>query len=282
MPAVLGIDAAWTYKNPSGVALIRQDESGSWEYVAVAPSYDAFIKKAAGKPVDWCKTPKGGVPEAECLLAAATNLLGNGQVTVVSVDMPLSRKSITGLRKADAYINAEFRAKWCGVYTPTDTNPGIVSDLLRKSLDRLGYPLAVNKSEATDRATIEVYPHTALLRLLNLECRLPYKVAKSNSKGYWRGKPVRERVENLLTKFNEIREGLVREIDGIPKDLLPPSKKVNHLTYLKRYEDALDALVCAWVGARYLAGCATPYGDYTAAIWVPQCRANPLHENNQG
>jgi predicted RNase H-like nuclease len=38
---------------------------------------------------------------------------------------------------------------------------------------------------------------------------------------------------------------------------------------LKRYEDALDALVCAWVGAKYLLGEAVAYGDGTAAIWVP-------------
>jgi predicted RNase H-like nuclease len=38
---------------------------------------------------------------------------------------------------------------------------------------------------------------------------------------------------------------------------------------LKRYEDSLDALVCSWVGAKYLLGEAEPYGDGTAAIWVP-------------
>jgi predicted RNase H-like nuclease len=38
---------------------------------------------------------------------------------------------------------------------------------------------------------------------------------------------------------------------------------------LKRYEDSLDALVCACVGAKYLEGSAVPYGDNTAAIWVP-------------
>jgi hypothetical protein len=31
----------------------------------------------------------------------------------------------------------------------------------------------------------------------------------------------------------------------------------------------IDALVCAWVGMKYLAGEAVAYGDETAAIWVP-------------
>jgi predicted RNase H-like nuclease len=37
---------------------------------------------------------------------------------------------------------------------------------------------------------------------------------------------------------------------------------------LKRYEDGLDALLCAWVGIKYLDGDVVAYGDDTAAIWV--------------
>lgn len=36
----------------------------------------------------------------------------------------------------------------------------------------------------------------------------------------------------------------------------------------KHYEDSRDALVCAWLGAKYQEGDAVPYGDRTAAIWV--------------
>ncbi len=41
---------------------------------------------------------------------------------------------------------------------------------------------------------------------------------------------------------------------------------------LKPYEDALDAVVCAWVGACYLNGTATAYpgDDPVAAIWIPE------------
>jgi tetratricopeptide (TPR) repeat protein len=37
---------------------------------------------------------------------------------------------------------------------------------------------------------------------------------------------------------------------------------------------ALDALVCAWVGAKYLVGEVAVYGDAEAAIWVPTPRAS--------
>lgn len=124
MPAVLGIDAAWVERNPSGVALIRENAGGVWEFVAVAPSYAAFIGIANGQEVRWDITPTGGAPEPGRLLGAAENLLDGERVTVVAVDMPLSNIPITRLRCADAAINREFRSRWCGVYTPTPTNPG--------------------------------------------------------------------------------------------------------------------------------------------------------------
>ena len=36
---------------------------------------------------------------------------------------------------------------------------------------------------------------------------------------------------------------------------------------LKRYEDAIDALICCWVGTLYAEVNARPLGDNTAAIW---------------
>ena len=52
MQAILGIDAAWTEHEPSGVALIQGDRE-SWSVVCVAPSYDAFVASSQGVPVDW-------------------------------------------------------------------------------------------------------------------------------------------------------------------------------------------------------------------------------------
>ena len=37
---------------------------------------------------------------------------------------------------------------------------------------------------------------------------------------------------------------------------------------MKRYEDSLEVLVCAWVGAKYFEGEVVPYRDGIAAIWV--------------
>ena len=46
MRALLGIDAAWTEVQPSGVALVV-DEGAGWQLVKVAASYRAFTDHAA-------------------------------------------------------------------------------------------------------------------------------------------------------------------------------------------------------------------------------------------
>ena len=62
MVGVLGIDAAWTEKEPSGVALI-EDSQGGWRCVTVTPSYSSFLALAEGTPVDWTTKTRGALPD---------------------------------------------------------------------------------------------------------------------------------------------------------------------------------------------------------------------------
>jgi predicted RNase H-like nuclease len=43
----------------------------------------------------------------------------------------------------------------------------------------------------------------------------------------------------------------------------------NFKSELKGYEDAIDAVVCAWIGCEFLAGRCVAYGDMESAIWLP-------------
>lgn len=113
---------------------------------------------------------------------------------------------------------------------------------------------------------VEVYPHPALLSLLKCDYRVPYKVAKSLS--YWPETTITQRIETLLKKFRVILRALVNAISPVGF-YLPSTENVPTLSALKRYEDAIDALVCAWMGIRYLEGSVCPFGDETAAIWCP-------------
>ena len=57
-------------------------------------------------------------------------------------------------------------------------------------------------------------------------------------------------------------------IDGIPLEI-PIAENVTSFKSLKRYEDALDALICSWVAIAYLEEKCDSYGDEWVAIWVP-------------
>ena len=269
MTSILGIDAAWTATKPSGVALIRTNpDDGHWEHVSLAPSYNSFIETARGNPVQWLQRPSAGQPDVRRLLKAAERHLGGQRVSVISVDVPLSKVRITGRRGADDVVSKRFGANGCGTHSPSATRPGVISESLLTTLVDLGYKLAVNYSNASDprNSVIEVYPHPALLRLLNRDFRVPYK--SGGTARYWPELSLPERADRLIAEFECIHAGLSNVIHEIP-DFLPKAPYIGTLSSLKRYEDALDALVCAWVGTRYFEGFADPYGDKNAAIWVP-------------
>lgn len=92
---------------------------------------------------------------------------------------------------------------------------------------------------------VEVYPHPALLTLTGADYRLPYKVSKSRR--YWPGSSPADRKNNLVQVFETILAALKGDIGDIALELPDPAGVVS-LSGLKRYEDTLDALVCAWVG----------------------------------
>lgn len=266
MAGVLGIDAAWTEKEPSGVALI-EGSPGGWRCLAVAPSYDTFLGLAEGAAVDWSAKSKGALPDVGRLLAAAEELLGGRKLAVVTVDMPLSTEPITGRREADAAVSKAYGGRGAAVHSPSAERPGAISDRLTEDFAAAGFPLATGATPVgTPERLVEVYPHPALITLTGASYRLPYKASRSRK--YWPGSSPTERKVNLLDQFQRILSALTQEIRDIPVEL-PDAVSTVPTSGLKRYEDSLDALVCAWVGAKYLEGDAVPYGDGTAAIWVP-------------
>jgi predicted RNase H-like nuclease len=264
--AILGIDAAWTAGRPSGVALLQQ-RGERWRCVALAPSYAQFQGLAAGSAVDWQARPPGSAPDVAALLAASRQLLNGEPVQVIAVDMPLSLEPLRRRRAADAAVSRAFGAQGCAVHSPSAERPGALADRLRADAENLGYPLATAATPVGPTpALLEVYPHPALLRLLGARYRLPYKVA--NRRKYWPGATSEERLARVLQRLDEIRRALQRELDGVPLDA-PPLADIASAASLKAVEDALDALICGWIGIRYLAGRCRAYGDDTAAIWIP-------------
>jgi len=266
MTVVLGIDAAWTDTEPSGIALIVGSQE-SWRCLAVAPSYRSFFGLAGGEPVDWSERPRGTDPEPRQLLEAAASIAGE-QVSLVTVDMPLSTVPICGRREADRITSQTYGARWCSVHSPTPLRPGRLSRTFSRELDAAGYSLATTATKAgTMQRVVEVYPHTALLALLQCDRRVPYKVSRAAK--YWPGVGSHDRITRLLQEFRTIESALRAVVQGLEDKLRLPTE-ASTLAGLKRYEDALDAVICCWVGVEYARGSVTALGDDTCAIWCPE------------
>lgn len=263
---MLGIDAAWTAHQPSGVALVQR-LGECWRCLALAPSYSCFIALADGIPVDWSGRAKGSKPDMAALLEAAERISG-ARVDLIAFDMPLSTEMIGGRRQADRDVSRVFGNRGCAVHSPTAERPGAIADGVRQQLEPHGYRLQVAGDQPAPGGLIEVYPHVALLALLESQYRVPYKVSRSLQ--YWRVErpSVEERIARLLREFKRIRDGLSQHIDAIDLPLPQPSE-VKALSALKPLEDCLDALVCAWVAIEHLQGRTQALGDTTAAIWSP-------------
>lgn len=256
MAVVLGIDAAWTATQPSGVALVRS-RGRRWECVALAPSYECFIGA-----VDWRARPAGGAPDCAALHAACIRLAGAAP-DVIAIDMPLATRPIVARRAADNAIASAYGARGLGTHSPSPQRPGPLADAFRAGFARLGYRVAgTSVGCGTPGVLIEVFPHASAIALLGASYRVPYKLGRMAQ--YWPDLDASARRRAVLAQWTKLRRALARDITG--GALRVPA--VSTVAALKRYEDALDALMCAWTGVEYLRGRLRAHGDTTAAVWA--------------
>jgi predicted RNase H-like nuclease len=258
--AVLGVDAAWTETEPSGVALAVEPEAG-WRLAAVEASYDRFLARAGGAAPDEGR-PRGSPPRAGALIAAVRALSGRAP-DCVAVDMPVGPNPIVGRRRCDDEISRIYGARKAAVHSPSAARPGPISDDLRAGFEACGLPVRVAPPA---HGLIEVYPHAALIEFMREAERLPYKASKTLT--YWPKLSVDERHRKLRGVWARIVEALGRRIAGAAAALPVPPPDVRGWP-LKAFEDKLDAVICAAVAIAALSGEAVAYGDAEGAIWVP-------------
>ncbi len=260
---VLGIDAAWTEKNSSGVALIRRTQN-SWRLLHATESVEQYLAIGNSQSVKQSNRPIKPWIDAAALLQKSNELAGD-TVNVVAVDMPLSTLRITSRRTSDNAISIKYGARGCSTHSPTEDRPGPLSCQIRNQFEEQGFRLATSRIEG--RCLIEVYPHPALVELASAPYRLQYKVDKRRS--YWKEALPAERTRRLLEVWEEIIGLLEYQISDV-KPVFEQFRLESSQKRLKATEDKLDAVICAYVGLCALEGRAEPHGDNTSAIWVPQ------------
>ena len=233
---VIGVDLAWGNKSPTGVTVV--DATGQL-VMCGSVTTDAELDQAIAP---WIAGP--------CLLA---------------VDAPLIVVNKTGRRPCEATLSRAFAAQHAGAY-PCNTSLPTFADGGRAAGFAKRHGLSVDATvEPADgqRRAIEVYPHSATVALFDLPKVLPYKARA--------GRTLESRRRALL-RFVHLLEGLpgTEDPSGIFERLTREVTAAPTAAALRRQEDPIDSIMCAYVGRLFQQGRAIVIGDAdTGAIVTP-------------
>jgi predicted RNase H-like nuclease len=238
---MIGIDLAWGTRAPTGLAVL--DPKGRL-ILRASVHTDAEIDDAL-KP--WIDGP-----------------------CVVGLDAPLHVVNPTGRRPCEAAVTRAFAGQHAGTY-PSNTGLPHFSDGGRAARLARRHGLAVDATvppAAGQRRALEVYPHSATVALFDLPQVLKYKARK--------GRTLAARCGALGTLV-DLLAGLAAPT-GLPNLSSPDGfaslrreiEQAPTAAALRRIEDPIDAIVCAYVAALFLAGRTCVIGDSeTGAIVTP-------------
>lgn len=221
-PSFIGIDLAWSDNNPSGVAAIR----------------DGRLVASAG-----------GLSKMSEILDFVGDHLSRRHGSIVAVDAPLRVPNETGIRACDRALSADWRRYQAGAYPANRKlleRDGVVrGEALTAALSERFkfYESDVIPRRTKARLVCEVYPHPALVSLFGLDRTLKYKRGRGRS------------FEERWSEFDRYRR-LLRKLRKADPRLrgtrrLLKSTQVYGLrgAALQAYEDALDAITCAYIAA---------------------------------
>ncbi|OBK24333.1 GTP pyrophosphokinase [Mycobacterium asiaticum] len=226
-----GVDLAWAGRNPTGVAVV--DDDGV--LISVCAVRDDADVLAALRPY----------VQGDCL---------------VGFDAPLVVVNPSGQRPAETALNRDFRRFEAGAH-PANTGKPEFADGPRAGRLAQALNLDLDPFSGASRRAIEVYPHAAMVALFRLPRTLKYKA-----------KPGRD-IERLRSELLRLMDGLealahapvpMRVADHAGWSRLRQQvRAARRKSDLRRVEDPVDAVVCAYV-ALYAQRCpdkVTGYGD---------------------
>ena len=219
----IGLDLAWGQKNTSGGVVLRCDETNSASAVDVQEALgdDAAILQWLDQ---WDQV---------------------GQGMVVGIDAPLLVPNETGRRFAEAEVGRRFARFQAGAHPANRQlfqgyvrGEDLVAHLARREIAHNPYLDAAQTPGV--RQVMEVFPHPAHIVLFGLARTLKYKA-----------KPGRDYPSRwaAMNEYTRLLRSLASETPalGLPYGWPPPDVTGVRGTALKRLEDGLDALTCAYI-----------------------------------
>ena len=236
----VGIDLAWGERAPSGVAVL--DDSGSLVRLSRATT-DEQIAEALSDYV-----------AADCL---------------VGIDAPLVVNNPTGNRPCEAALNHDFARFDAGTH-PTNTGKPEFSGGPRGARLAIRLRLDIDPVAPSTRRAVEVYPHAALVALFGLGRTLKYKQRTNRPFPLLHAEMLRliALIEGLEHARLPLRLAASAQWNAVVSGVVAATRKGE----LRRAEDQLDAVVCAYVAmlAAKRPEAITAYGDpETGRILTP-------------
>jgi predicted RNase H-like nuclease len=234
----VGVDLAWGQDRPSGVAVL--DAEGRVLHVS-----------------------SQGVDEA--IVASLTPYVAND--CLVAIDAPLVVENATGTRPCEAALNRDFARFDAGAH-PANTGKPEFADVPRgaRLITMLG--LDMDPSSRSRRRAIEVYPHPATVALFRLGRTLKYKHKTGRPLSQLRSELLR--LMGLLEGLRDATLPLHVDANEQWKTLVTQVESAVRKTDLRRAEDQVDAVVCAYVAmfAERRPSMTTIYGDISSGYIV--------------
>ncbi len=234
----IGLDLAWGARNPTGVAVV--DDGGELVHVGVAGDDESILAQLRPFSAGDC---------------------------VVGIDAPLVVTNPAGNRACEAELNRDFRAYQAGAH-PSNTGRPWFADGTRGGRLAAALELDMDPRSGSVRRALEVYPHAATVALFHLDRTLKYK--------HKPGRDVAE-LRAELTRMMDLVEGLATAAPALHVAAHPGWATMRttvsaaaRKSVLRRAEDPVDAVVCAYVALYFQRRPAdvTIYGDPTAGCIV--------------
>lgn len=241
-----GVDLAWAGRNPTGIAVV--DDDGRLVYIGAVRD-DAAVLSALQPYV-----------RGDCL---------------VGFDAPLIVTNRTGQRPAEAAFNRDFRRFEAGAHPVNTGKPefaeGPPAGRLARALD-----LDMDPRSAARRRAIEVYPHPATVVLFRLARTLKYKAKPGRSLDQLKSQLLllMDGIEELGRAAVPLRVTGNADWVGLRRQVVVAQRKSD----LRRAEDPVDAVVCAYVAlyAERRPDLITIYGEFaTGYIVTPSLSPEP-------
>ncbi len=211
-PRFLGLDLAWSARNPSGLAALD----------------------AAGRLVD----VRADLRDDAAIVAWVRAQLGT--CGVIGIDMPTIVRNADGIRPCEREVGAVFRRAHAAPH-PANLRRFPDGGRARRMIDALRADGVVEALDVGPRdpriVALEIFPHPAHVRLFGLERIFEYK-KKSRP---WPA---------VLTEWTRYRAALATLAAADPPLLLDERIPVEVTARgYKRWDDTLDAITCAYVAA---------------------------------